>query len=313
MMPVDKTPSLHHSWRHSMIHPSPPSSSFHFGAVSYGPSDSIDTSLHDNGDRRTAHNAIERQRRECLNSKFEQLAHALPGLQNVRRPSKSMIVSKSLEFVTKSVHRDSSYQNKIRQLRKEHDTLRKHTERSQHHLRKRIISAEDDKDGDSQAVMMIKKKKPVKKIQQQQQHDDEAEITPALKRPKTRSTTTPSPTNKVHPQPKKPATVLHKFVHHHASSSNDTKPKASSQSPPSKPTVSPPPPQTVLKAPPYHFSFVPPPQSWPLLDLSAMQPPDAPTPSFYSPDMLTTFMPTTTTPMPFAFNQEPTMGKRSLS
>jgi hypothetical protein len=215
-----------------------------------------------------------------------------------------MIVSKSLEFVTKSMHRDSSYQNKIRQLRKEHDTLRKHTERSQHHLRKRIISAEDNKDDASpQATMMIKKKKSVKKIQQQQHGD--AEITPALKRPKTRSST--MPTNKVQPQPKKPATVLHKFVHHHASSSNDTKPKAASHSPPSKPTVSPP--QQPIKAPPYHFSFVPPPQSWPLLDLSAMQPPEAPAPSFYSPDMLTTFMPTTTAPMPFAFNQEPTMGK----
>lgn len=244
-----------------------------------------------------------------------------------------MIVSKSLEFVTKSVHRDSSYQNKIRQLRKEHDTLRKHTERSQHHLRKRIISTgEDSHDNDTsppQAIMMIKKKKkPVKKLQQQQQQDDdEDDTTPSLKRPKTRSTPTtpttlsPNNSNKVHPQPKKPATVLHKFVHHHASSSNDTKPtKASSHSPPpsttttttTKPTVSPPPQTIITKAPNYHFSFVPPPQSWPLLDLSAMQPPEIPAPSFCSPDMLTTFMPATTvatavTPMSFAFNQEPTM------
>lgn len=51
-------------------------------------------------DRRSAHNALERQRREHLNVKFQQLAHALPALQTVRRPSKTMIVAKSLEFGT---------------------------------------------------------------------------------------------------------------------------------------------------------------------------------------------------------------------
>ena len=49
-------------------------------------------------DRRSAHNALERQRRENLNMKFQELAHALPSLQTVRRPSKTMIVAKSLEF-----------------------------------------------------------------------------------------------------------------------------------------------------------------------------------------------------------------------
>lgn len=49
-------------------------------------------------EKRTAHNALERQRREGLNSKFQELAHVLPALQQIRRPSKSMIVAKSLEF-----------------------------------------------------------------------------------------------------------------------------------------------------------------------------------------------------------------------
>jgi hypothetical protein len=49
-------------------------------------------------DRRSAHNALERQRRETLNSKFQELAHALPALQTVRRPSKTMIVAKSLDY-----------------------------------------------------------------------------------------------------------------------------------------------------------------------------------------------------------------------
>lgn len=49
-------------------------------------------------DRRSAHNALERQRREHLNAKFQELARTLPSLQSVSRPSKSMIVSKSLDY-----------------------------------------------------------------------------------------------------------------------------------------------------------------------------------------------------------------------
>ncbi|KAI8327963.1 hypothetical protein BC941DRAFT_519514 [Chlamydoabsidia padenii] len=279
MMPVDKNPSSLHSWRHST----------HYGTVSYCPSS--DPSIQDNGDRRTAHNAIERQRRELLNSKFEQLAHALPGLQNVRRPSKSMIVSKSLEFVTKSVHRDSSYQNKIRQLRKEHDTLRKHTERSQHQLRKRIITNEEQEEKESTK--------------------QDSSLTSNKKRPKTSSHL---PNNKIHPQQKKKPAVLHKFVHHHASSSKSTPTTTeatvtatatttTTKSPPPPPTTTTTKPPSSLSsssivAPPfsYQFSFVPPmpSQSWPLLDLSAMQHPDTvmttQPQSFYSPDMLNAFI-----------------------
>ncbi|CAO3627770.1 unnamed protein product [Cunninghamella echinulata] len=76
-------------------------------------------------DRRSAHNALERQRRETLNSKFQELAHALPALQSVRRPSKTMIVSKSLDFVSKSIQRESSYANQIKELKKQNERLRK--------------------------------------------------------------------------------------------------------------------------------------------------------------------------------------------
>ncbi|KAI9029649.1 hypothetical protein CLU79DRAFT_716295 [Phycomyces nitens] len=51
-----------------------------------------------NSDKRSAHNALERQRREGLNTKYQQLAHALPSLQTVRRPSKTTIITKSLEY-----------------------------------------------------------------------------------------------------------------------------------------------------------------------------------------------------------------------
>lgn len=76
-------------------------------------------------DRRSAHNALERQRRETLNSKFQELAHALPALQTVRRPSKTMIVAKSLEYVTKSIQRENHYVNQIKELRKQNERLRK--------------------------------------------------------------------------------------------------------------------------------------------------------------------------------------------
>jgi hypothetical protein len=64
----------------------------------YAMTDNNNSDVSAHNDRRSAHNALERQRREHLNVKFQQLAHALPSLQTVRRPSKTMIVAKSLEF-----------------------------------------------------------------------------------------------------------------------------------------------------------------------------------------------------------------------
>lgn len=49
-------------------------------------------------ERRAEHNAIERARRENLNTKFQQLAHSLPNLQNDRRPSKGTIIERTLDF-----------------------------------------------------------------------------------------------------------------------------------------------------------------------------------------------------------------------
>ncbi|ORZ03705.1 hypothetical protein BCR43DRAFT_483816 [Syncephalastrum racemosum] len=85
----------------------------------------MDDSDLSNMDRRSAHNALERARRENLNIKFQELAHALPSLQTVRRPSKTVIVAKSLEFVSNSIQRENNYMNTILQLRKENERLRK--------------------------------------------------------------------------------------------------------------------------------------------------------------------------------------------
>lgn len=99
-------------------------------------------------EKRSAHNALERQRREGLNSKFQELAHVLPSLQQVKRPSKSMIVAKSLEFgkythssllsfstllltrlllffpvVSTATKRESEYRDELLALRKENAQL----------------------------------------------------------------------------------------------------------------------------------------------------------------------------------------------
>ncbi|RHZ55458.1 hypothetical protein Glove_415g33 [Diversispora epigaea] len=74
-------------------------------------------------ERRANHNAVERARRECLNTKFQELAHALPSLAQVRRPSKSIIVQKSLEFIYKSRQRDDMHDEEMRIIRSENDSL----------------------------------------------------------------------------------------------------------------------------------------------------------------------------------------------
>ncbi|KAI7864195.1 hypothetical protein BDF14DRAFT_1836902 [Spinellus fusiger] len=90
-----------------------------------------------NNDKRSAHNALERQRREGLNTKFQQLAHVLPSLQTVRRPSKTMIVTKSLEYVSTSVQRETTFQKQLRVLREENEKLRKQAHRSILFLKKK--------------------------------------------------------------------------------------------------------------------------------------------------------------------------------
>lgn len=57
-------------------------------------------------ERRATHNAIERARRESLNGRFLELARALPTMHNVKRPSKSVIVNKSLEWICESQRRE---------------------------------------------------------------------------------------------------------------------------------------------------------------------------------------------------------------
>ncbi|KAI8379214.1 uncharacterized protein BYT42DRAFT_319011 [Radiomyces spectabilis] len=68
-------------------------------------------------ERRAEHNAIERARRESLNTKFQQLAHLLPNLQNDTRPSKSTIIERTLEFVKQALQKEERYRHELRDLR----------------------------------------------------------------------------------------------------------------------------------------------------------------------------------------------------
>ncbi|KAM3584015.1 hypothetical protein VKS41_003984 [Umbelopsis sp. WA50703] len=74
-------------------------------------------------DKRMVHNAMERVRRETLNTKFQELAYALPTLRTVRRPSKSQIVQRALEFVRSAFIQERLYQKQITTLKRENELL----------------------------------------------------------------------------------------------------------------------------------------------------------------------------------------------
>uniref|UniRef100_A0A1D1YSD3 Protein max n=1 Tax=Anthurium amnicola TaxID=1678845 RepID=A0A1D1YSD3_9ARAE len=80
-------------------------------------------------ERRANHNAVERARRECLNTKFQELAHALPSLAQVRRPSKSTIVQKSLEFILTTRQKERRHEREMRQLIEENSSFREEINR----------------------------------------------------------------------------------------------------------------------------------------------------------------------------------------
>jgi len=58
-----------------------------------------------------------------LNTKFQSLAQALPNLINYRRPSKSQIVEKALDWVKQSISREERYRYQVLQLQRENKRL----------------------------------------------------------------------------------------------------------------------------------------------------------------------------------------------
>ena len=74
-------------------------------------------------ERRATHNAVERARRESLNVRFLELAANLPATCTVRRPSKSLIVNQSLDFVRTSLNNDTILRLKVDELLKQNQTV----------------------------------------------------------------------------------------------------------------------------------------------------------------------------------------------
>jgi len=74
-------------------------------------------------EKRHQHNAIERARRETLNSKFLTLARLLPSLANHRRPSKSAIVNGSIGHISRQREQRLLAASLLKQLCRERDEL----------------------------------------------------------------------------------------------------------------------------------------------------------------------------------------------
>ncbi|GAA5899307.1 hypothetical protein JCM8208_001612 [Rhodotorula glutinis] len=77
-----------------------------------------------NADKRATHNAVERKRRESLNTRFIDLAKALPTTKHIKRPSKAVIVSKALDYVYDASAREHALTKENNELRLEVDQLR---------------------------------------------------------------------------------------------------------------------------------------------------------------------------------------------
>ncbi|OSX65632.1 hypothetical protein POSPLADRAFT_1044957 [Postia placenta MAD-698-R-SB12] len=76
-------------------------------------------------ERRATHNAVERQRRETLNSRFLDLAALLPNLSQIRRPSKSSIVNSSIAHIHASRRHRLMAARELRLIKCEADALRR--------------------------------------------------------------------------------------------------------------------------------------------------------------------------------------------
>ncbi|CAE7069134.1 unnamed protein product [Rhizoctonia solani] len=97
-----------------------PQSAASAGAVRRKPSRRANTA-----ERRATHNAVERARRETLNSRFLDLAALLPNLVSVRRPSKSAIVNSSIALIHTQRRARATAGRELRNLKAEADSLRR--------------------------------------------------------------------------------------------------------------------------------------------------------------------------------------------
>lgn len=75
-------------------------------------------------EKRANHNATERARRDSLNNRFQEIADCIPQLRDVKKPSKSIIMQKTLEYVTMAQKRNDMHTKEITLLKKENEKLK---------------------------------------------------------------------------------------------------------------------------------------------------------------------------------------------
>lgn len=75
-------------------------------------------------EKRANHNAVERARRESLNIRFLELAQSIPTLVHVRKPSKSVIVSRSIEFIHETKNRLEVKTRSLQLLRQQNEEFK---------------------------------------------------------------------------------------------------------------------------------------------------------------------------------------------
>jgi hypothetical protein len=99
-------------------------------------------------EKRANHNAVERARRETLNIRFLELAHSIPSLVHVRKPTKSVIVSRSIEFIQDAKQRLEIFSRNMHSLRKQNEDLKVEVNRLRSELGRAPVMFADPVDMD---------------------------------------------------------------------------------------------------------------------------------------------------------------------
>lgn len=122
-------------------------------------------------ERRATHNAVERQRRETLNSRFLDLAALLPNLSQIRRPSKSSIVNSSIAHIHASRRHRLLAARELRLLKLEADALRR--ELNEWRERSGIARVEEPVRGDGFGVVLSAELEVIVGQDMEEEEDDE--------------------------------------------------------------------------------------------------------------------------------------------
>lgn len=78
-------------------------------------------------DKRAHHNALERKRRDHIKDSFSDLRDAIPVL-NGEKASRAQILKKSAEYIQNMVHKNSSLQREIDDLKHQNQLLQDQSE-----------------------------------------------------------------------------------------------------------------------------------------------------------------------------------------